>query len=83
MGDVSYSVGTKGQVVIPKEIRDALQIRPGQEMHFERRGDDILLRKSSTIPLLGRFAGEDLIGALERERALDREREDERGPRRP
>ncbi len=76
--NVSYSVGTKGQVVIPKQIRDAMQIQPGQEMVFEQRGDEIVLRKSDREPLLGRFAGDDLTDALLRARHDDRERDDRR-----
>ena len=60
LSTVSYSVGTKGQVVIPKQIRDALHIRPGQEIEFEQRGDEVILRKSASQPLLGRFAGREL-----------------------
>jgi AbrB family looped-hinge helix DNA binding protein len=76
--DMSYSVGTKGQVVIPKRIRDALRIHPGQEIVFELRGDEIVLRKSHREPLLGRFAGDELTDALLREREQDRERDDRR-----
>ena len=38
-------VTTKGQVTIPKEIRDALGIRPGDEVDFERVGSEYRLQK--------------------------------------
>ena len=37
-------VGDKGQVVLPKDIRDHLNIRPGTKVIFEIRGDEIVLR---------------------------------------
>ena len=66
-----HLVGTKGQVVIPKEIRDALGIRPGQEVEFERRGDDVVLRTVVRRPLLARFPDAALTDALLRERHTD------------
>lgn len=38
-------VTTKGQVTIPKEIRDALGIEPGDEVDFEPVGSEYRLRK--------------------------------------
>jgi AbrB family looped-hinge helix DNA binding protein len=75
LSNVGYTVGIKGQVVIPKQIRDDLHIQPGQEMLFEQRGDEIVLRKSTAGPLLGRFADHNLTGALSRAREEDRERD--------
>lgn len=39
-------VGEKGQVTIPKELRDALGIGPGTEVRFELEGDALRLRKA-------------------------------------
>ena len=72
---MGYSVGTKGQVVIPKDIRDALHIQPGQEILFERRGDEIVLRKAAAEPLKGRYAGVGLVDALAALRREERERD--------
>jgi AbrB family looped-hinge helix DNA binding protein len=69
-------VGTKGQVVIPKELRDELGIEPGDEITFWRDGNHVALRPSRTgRPLRGRFAGAGLSEILELERAADRARE--------
>ena len=37
-------VSSKGQVVLPKAVRAALDWNPGQELTIERREDGILLR---------------------------------------
>jgi AbrB family looped-hinge helix DNA binding protein len=39
-------VTEKGQVTIPKELRDALGIGAGTEVEFERRRDTIVVRKA-------------------------------------
>ena len=39
-------VTEKGQVTIPKELRDALGIGAGTEVEFERRKDAIVVRKA-------------------------------------
>lgn len=38
-------VGEKGQVTIPKELRDELGLGAGSEVEIRRRGDTIVLRK--------------------------------------
>ncbi|MGQ9468809.1 MAG: AbrB/MazE/SpoVT family DNA-binding domain-containing protein [Nitrososphaerales archaeon] len=45
-------VGPKGQAVIPKEIRDMLGIKPGSEVIFEIREDEVVvkpLKKRSSV----------------------------------
>ena len=43
-------VTEKGQVTIPKELRDALGIGAGTEVEFERRKDAIVVRKAKAGP---------------------------------
>ncbi len=43
-------VGQKGQVVIPKEIREKAGIRAGSEVVVELRGDDEVVIKRSSPP---------------------------------
>jgi AbrB family looped-hinge helix DNA binding protein len=55
-------VTEKGQVTIPKELRDALGIGAGTQVEFERRGDAIVVRKSERGPTRGRRIAERLRG---------------------
>ncbi len=74
---MTVHVGPKGQVVIPKEVRDQLDIRPGDEVAVWREDDHVVVRSvRATQPLLGRFVRSDLTGALLEERRRDRRRED-------
>ncbi len=73
---MTHRVGPKGQVVIPKQLRDELGIDPGDEVSFWRHGDHVALRSVHPRPTLrGRFAAAGLIEVLEAERAADRARE--------
>lgn len=40
-------VTTKGQVTIPKEVRENLGIEPGDEIEFEETDEGYVLRKST------------------------------------
>jgi AbrB family looped-hinge helix DNA binding protein len=42
---MTYRVGPKGQVVIPKAIRDDLGIKPGDEVDVERRRTEVVIRR--------------------------------------
>jgi AbrB family looped-hinge helix DNA binding protein len=55
-------VTEKGQVTIPKDLRDALGIGAGTEVEFERRKDAIVVRKSDRGPTRGRKLAERLKG---------------------
>ncbi len=55
-------VTEKGQVTIPKDLRDALGIGAGTEVEFERRKDTIVVRKSDRKPTRGRQLAERLKG---------------------
>ena len=45
----SSKVGPKGQVVIPKPIRDALGIEPGGIVEIERSGTEVRVRKRASV----------------------------------
>jgi antitoxin PrlF len=55
-------VTEKGQVTIPKELRDALGIDAGTEVEFERRDDVLVVRKAPGAPGRGRRLAERLRG---------------------
>jgi antitoxin PrlF len=56
-------VTAKGQVTIPKELRDELGIHAGTEVEFERRKDTIVVRKSASARTRGRRLAEQLQGS--------------------
>ncbi len=73
---MTHKVGPKGQVVIPKELRDALGIAPGDAVTFWREGDHVAVRPArSNRPLHGRYVGRPLVETLDAERDADRRRE--------
>jgi len=55
-------IGPKGQAVIPKEIRELMGIRPGSEVVFEVRGDEVVVK-----PLQNRSSVDELIRLIPRE----------------
>ena len=76
LSGMTHRVGAKGQVVIPKELRDQLGIEPGDEVSFWLHDDHVVVRPAKhRRPLRGRFRGSALTDELERQRAADRARE--------
>jgi AbrB family looped-hinge helix DNA binding protein len=64
---VRRRVGTHGEVVIPKRLRDELGLLPGVEVMFERDAAGIRIvpaGTASTSSLRGRYQGCGLPGAL-------------------
>jgi len=49
-GGMTHKVGIKGQVVIPKAIRDEIGIKPGDEAMFEPNGSEVRVRGVSDDP---------------------------------
>jgi AbrB family looped-hinge helix DNA binding protein len=44
---MTTTISSKGQVVIPRQVRERQEIRPGDDFHlFELSNGDILLRRS-------------------------------------
>ena len=44
-------ISTKGQVAIPKKIRDALKLRPGDELDIRIEGNNLMLVPVKTIKI--------------------------------
>jgi AbrB family looped-hinge helix DNA binding protein len=72
---MTHPVGPKGQVVIPKQLRDQLGIEPGDEVTLWREDDYVAVRRAGRSELRGRFRGHELVAALEAERRADAARD--------
>jgi AbrB family looped-hinge helix DNA binding protein len=57
-------VSTKGQVILPKAVREARRWGPGTELEIEERGDDVVLRLKRPMK---KHRLEDVIGILKHE----------------
>jgi len=76
---MTSKVGPKGQVVIPKKIRDRLGIHPGDVVLFSLGDGEVKVRRAEGLDSLrGIFADSevDLGAELLKERRRDREREE-------
>jgi AbrB family looped-hinge helix DNA binding protein len=67
---MTHRVGAKGQVVIPKHLRDRAGLHPGAEVEFALDGDRVTLTaRHGPRPLGGRFAGSGMAERLLEDRA--------------
>ena len=44
-------VTTKGQITIPKSIRDKLELKEGSKIIFLQKGEDIVIKNSAMLAL--------------------------------
>jgi AbrB family looped-hinge helix DNA binding protein len=73
------TVSSKGQIAIPKAIRDALNLSEGSKLNLEVRGQEIVLSKEPAWKKLrGAAGGRDLMGAFAAFKKQERDREDSR-----
>lgn len=54
-------LSTKGQLIIPKDIRDRHGWTPGAQLEIEDRGDHVVLRSSESVP---RTTLDDILGCM-------------------
>ena len=73
--DMKSRVGERGQVTIPKTMRDRLGIRSGQEIEFEEHEDFLVMRKVVDSDSL-----EGLRGLVSWRGSVDRYLVESRGP---
>ena len=83
---MTYKVGIKGQVVLPKAVRERVGINPGDEVTVAEKGGVVQIRKALPGPaereaivtsLRGALAGgQPLTATLERDRQAERAREE-------
>lgn len=69
-------VSSKGQIVIPKPLRDKLRLRRGSLLRVELDGSNLLLSPSPEWrKLYGAAKGADLLKALRQERQAEIKRD--------
>lgn len=70
---MTHRVGAKGQVVIPKELRERAELHPGTEVEFALENGSVILRRASgrIVKLGGSLPGPDMAARL----LADRQRE--------
>lgn len=81
---MTYKVGAKGQVVLPKRLRGELGIEPGDDVLFERDGAGIRVRKATAPDELWGSLGDsrtDPLQELAAQRRRDLAREEPRARR--
>jgi antitoxin PrlF len=62
---MTQKMGAKGQVVIPKELRERAGLGPGSDVSFEPVEDGIVVRRAEGRPSLrGRFKGSGMATRL-------------------
>ena len=61
-------VAERGQVTIPKALRDKLGIRPGTVLEFSAKDGSLVARKAQTAPVSGVFGC--LGGAIDTDRFI-------------
>ena len=71
------TVSSKGQIAIPKQIREALNLKQGSKLTLEVRGHEIVLSKGGAWRKL-RGAGREIRKDFLEFRREEREREDSR-----
>jgi len=66
---IATKISSKGQIVIPKQVREKLEIKPGAFFHVRLEKNNIVLipmKKDPLDNLYGKFAGEKILAELER-----------------
>ena len=71
------TVSSKGQIAIPKQVRDALNLTEGTKLSLEVRGQEIVLSKGAAWKKL-QGAGRDIVKDFGEFRKEERELEDSR-----
>jgi len=72
------TLSSKGQIAIPKRVREALNLTEGSKLSLEVRGHEIVLSKSVAWKKLQGAGGPDLMEKFAAFKKEEREREDSR-----
>jgi AbrB family looped-hinge helix DNA binding protein len=73
---MTSTISSKGQITVPKAVRDKLGLRPGARVEFELTAEGALLRKGHRG---GVRAVDRVLGILKREASTDSLLDDMRG----
>jgi len=69
---MTHRIGSKGQVVIPRRLRDRNGLTPGAEVTFEERSDGVLVKAEQRADQLrGRYRGSGMAKRLLADRAAE------------
>lgn len=70
---MTHRVGAKGQVVIPKQLRERTGLQPGADVRFELAidGDRVIVAPERAQPLGGRFKHSGMAARLLADRAAE------------
>jgi antitoxin PrlF len=69
---MTHRIGSKGQVVIPKELRERAGLHPGTQVDFEIDGDKVTLVPHRPLRSLGgMFKGSGMAQRLLEDRARE------------
>ena len=72
------TISSKGQMVIPSELRKELGLKAGFRVNVVRKGNDLIVsprNMDAVLDLCGKFSGMGLEEALLEEKRNERERE--------
>ena len=75
---LTAKISSKGQIVIPKGVRERLKITSGTFFNIRLEKEDIVLTPMKATPiqrLYKKFSGETILDELEKEHAAEIERE--------
>ena len=64
-----FRLTVKGQVTIPKDVRDLLGLKPGEPVAFEREGDKIVVRKGDVAGIDRQTSYDDMMERIRKARA--------------
>jgi antitoxin PrlF len=69
---MTHRVGAKGQVVIPKPLRERRGLGPGVAVAFEERPEGVLVKaEAGPEPLRGRYSASGMAAKLLEDRAAE------------
>ncbi len=82
MQSVSSKVTSKGQIVIPKKIREKYGIRTSTSIHWVEKAEGILMVPDSEDPIIsarGMLKGSGILKAYLKDKKSEKERESKKG----